>query len=383
MRLAVYSDFAYRRYEGRVYAEQAFVLFLIGLRAHMERLVLLGRLDPLETPWHFPLPADVEYEPLPHYSSLVKPWSVLRALVGSAVRFWHVLADVDTVWLFGPNPLAVAFATLAALRRRTVVLGVRQDYVSYVATRHPGRAPLRIAARLLDWAFRMLARRSAVLVVGPTLLESYTRARRVGTMTVALTSEHDVVAGAEDVLRDPEIPLRVLSVGRLDNEKNPLLLADALALLGDDAPGFVLRVAGEGPLEQPLRERLQALGVSGRAELLGFVPAGEALRDVYRASDLFLHTSLTEGVPQVLFEAFAAALPVVATDVGGVAQTADGAALLVPPDDAQAVAVALRRLAEDSELRARLVRAGTAIARENTLERRCREVAEFLGAAQA
>ena len=56
------------------------------------------------------------------------------------------------------------------------------------------------------------------------------------------------------------------------------------------------------------------------------------------SSDVFLHVSWTEGVPQVLFEAFAAGLPVVATDVGGVAQAVDGAALLVAPGDALAAA---------------------------------------------
>lgn len=383
MRLAVYCDFPYRRHGGRVYAEQAFVLFLLGLREHLEALVLLGRLDPTPASWHFELPPGVQYEPLAHYGSLAEPLSVLRAIAGSMRSFWRVLGEVDTVWLFGPNPLAVLFALLAAVRGRAVVLGVRQDYLAYVEKRHPGNARMRLAARLLDGAFKLIPRRAAVLVVGPRLAEGYAQARRLGVMTIALSSEQDLVDPSRRSAPEPGAPLTVLSVGRLDNEKNPLILAEALALVRDELPGLRLWVCGEGPLEEALRERLQALGVAERARLLGFVPAGPALTGVYRESDVFLHTSLTEGVPQVLFEAFAAALPVIATDVGAVAETVGDAALLVPPADAPAVAAALRRLAADPSLRERLELAGAAIARRNTIEARCREVAEFLGAGAA
>ena len=83
-------------------------------------------------------------------------------------------------------------------------------------------------------------------------------------------------------------------------------------------------------------------------------------------------------MPQVLFEAFAAALPVVATAVGGVADAAGDAALLVPPGDADPPARALERLATDEELRAGLVLAGHARVRDRTLEAECARVARFL-----
>ena len=88
--------------------------------------------------------------------------------------------------------------------------------------------------------------------------------------------------------------------------------------------------------------------------------------------------SWTEGVPQVLFEAFAAGLPVVATAVGGVPEVADGRALLIPPGDADAAAAGLRRLAGDESLRARLVEAGLEAAREHSAEAECRRVATFI-----
>jgi glycosyltransferase involved in cell wall biosynthesis len=141
---------------------------------------------------------------------------------------------------------------------------------------------------------------------------------------------------------------------------------------------FRLIVCGEGPLEDALRERLRELGLAGRAELRGYVPIDGGLLDLYRDSELFLHVSLTEGLPQVLFEAFAAGLPVVATAVGGVASAAGGAAVLVEPNDPGAAAGELRRLASDAEARARLAQAGLERARTHTTEAECRRIAGFI-----
>jgi glycosyltransferase involved in cell wall biosynthesis len=100
--------------------------------------------------------------------------------------------------------------------------------------------------------------------------------------------------------------------------------------------------------------------------------------DLYRASHVFLHVSRTEGFPQVLIEAFASGVPVVATAVGGVPAGAGDAAILVEPEDAAAAAEAVSRVATDDALRDRLVAAGFRKAREHTLEREVRRVADFM-----
>ena len=128
VRLAVYCDYSYRRDEdGGLWAELAFVRFLVALAGRFERVTLVGRLDPARGPWHHPVPPDVDFHPLPHYRSLASPLEPARALVTSLRRFWRLLDRVDAVWLLGPHPLAIAFALLAALRRRPVALGVRRN----------------------------------------------------------------------------------------------------------------------------------------------------------------------------------------------------------------------------------------------------------------
>ena len=197
-------------------------------------------------------------------------------------------------------------------------------------------------------------------------------------ISVSLVSEHDIEDAASREHQNWDGELRLLSVGRLDAEKNPLLLAEILAEARAKQPRWRLVVCGDGPLKDDLDDRLRELDVREHAELVGYVPVEAGLIDLYRSSHLLLHCSWTEGVPQVLYEAFAHRLPVVATDVGGVRDAAEGAALLVPPGDAEASATALARLADDAELRERLVEAGVARAREQSLEAGTARVARFL-----
>jgi glycosyltransferase involved in cell wall biosynthesis len=379
MRLAVYTDYSYRREGEAVFGERAFVLFLARLAASLERMVIVGRLDPTGGRSHYRLPAEIEFVALPHYESQVRPLQLSRSLARSLVRFWRVLGDVDCVWLLGPHPVALAFALLARVRRKQVVLGVRQDLPAYARSRRPERRWTHLAADLLDLAYRVLARRFPTVVVGPQLARRYRAAPRLLALSVSLVERSEIVSHQDAHARAYKGELRALAVGRLEREKNPLLLADVLARLDGDRR-WRLVVCGEGPLDRPLEARLAALGARDRAELRGYVPIDGGLRELYRSSHAFLHVSWTEGLPQVLFEAFAAGLPVVATAVGGVPAAVGQAALLVEPGDADAPAEQLKRLADDPALRGHLIESGVERVRSHTLEAESGRVLAFFGA---
>jgi len=364
-----------------VYAERAFALFVARLGERLDRLVLLGREDPEPGRSHYRLPPHTEFVALPYYPSLAKPVSGAPAMARSLGAFWRELEDVDAVWLLGPSPLTVAFAALGRLRGRAVVLGVRQDLPRYARSRHPGRPAMFVAATLLEQVHRLMARRLSAIVVGPDLARHYRRARRLLTLSVSLVRAEDVVSEEDALGRSYDGELQVLSVGRLEAEKNPLLLAEVLRRLNAADRRWRLVVCGEGPMEGDLRDALRAFGVEGRAELPGYVSIEGGLLDLYRQSHAFLHVSWTEGLPQVLFEAFAAGLPTVATAVGSVEEAAAGSALLIPPGDADAAAVALERVAGDEPLRERLVRSGLDRARRHTIDAEGDRVRDFIAGA--
>jgi glycosyltransferase involved in cell wall biosynthesis len=378
MRLAVYADFAYRRdTDGQLYAEEAFALFMFGLRQWVDGVTVVGRLDPEPGTWHYPVPDDVGFAPLPHYGSLAESATAARSFVGAARAFWRALDDVDAVWLLGPQPLAHVFAVLARVRGRRVTLGVRQHWPTYVRNRRPGRRGLLVAAWVLEIGFRVLALRAGVVAVGPDLAHRYRHGRRVLAASISLVPEARLLE-APAVAAAPVGAPRVLSVGRLDAEKNPLLLADIAARIGDRAR---LVICGDGALRGELEARLAELGVTESVEMRGYVAVDGELPELYRTCDVLLHVSWTEGFPQVLVEAFAAGLPVVATAVGGVPELAGDAALLVEPGDADAAADAVLRLLEDRELATQLAEAGRQLVRAHTLEATTRRVAAFIAEA--
>jgi glycosyltransferase involved in cell wall biosynthesis len=373
-RLLVFEDSIYRRSGGQVSTDRAFLLFASRLVEHVEQLTVLGRVDPVPGTSHYPLPAEVRFVGLPHYASLVDP-AVLPALCRSLRTAWRCLGEVDVAWLMGPHPLSLALSVLAPLRGTRVVLGVRQDLPAYVRGRHPQRRWTHRAADLLEAAWRRRARGCPVVAVGPQLARGYAHAPSLLDTEVSLVPERLLGRPGRGPAADR---LQLLSVGRLDTEKNPLLLADVLAGLRAADPRWQLVVCGEGPLRSALQDRLRELGVADHAELVGYLPVDGALFDVYGRSTVFLHVSWTEGVPQVLGEAWAMGLPVVATAVGGVPEAAGDAALLVPPGNAEAAVAAVARVAADEDLRRDLVAAGLARMRFRTAEATLRRLARFL-----
>lgn len=378
MRLAVYCDYSYRRQDGRLYAELPFSLFVEGLAPYCDELVVAGRLDP--SPGRFPYAAErFSFVALPHYASGAHLGDVLRTIPVGARRFWRMLDDVDVVWILGPNPpQTLVFALLSVLRRRRLVLGVRQYLPELIRHRHPGKRTVILAAVVLEAAYRLLSRVVPTVVVGPDLAERYRNAASMHVSYVSLLRERDILAAAEDTRTYDGPELRMLSVGRLDPEKNPLLLADILHRALREDPRWRLEICGDGSLADALAQRLDDLGVSERASMHGYVPIDGGLWELYRRSHALLHVSFTEGVPQVLFEAFATRLPVVATAVGGVAEVVRGLGWLIGPDDAAAAAGALAELVASPDLRATRVDRAAEEVRAHTLEMECARLAAFL-----
>jgi glycosyltransferase involved in cell wall biosynthesis len=390
-RLGIYVDDVYRVEDVRwvtsdgggrhVSVDRAFILFACDVGRRFGGCSLFGRTLIDRGAADYLLPTDVELVALPYYRDLFGIHGLVRALFGTVAAMWRGLRTVDVVWAFGPHPFAVVLVVLALLRRKRVVLGIRQSTMSYYRSRLPSPSwkPVLLGVWVLELSYRAFARFLPVTVVGADSAARYARAGRLLEMTVSLVPSASVAAAPN--MREWSGRIDLITVGRIDAEKNPLLLIDALRLLERDEPGrYRLTWIGRGPLEAAVRQHAEAIGVAASLELPGYVPFGEDLLRRYRSSNALVHVSLTEGVPQVLVEALAMGLPIVATAVGGVASLLDGgsAGLLVPPNDALALVEAVRQLGNDAELRNRLASHGLAIARQHTLEAEAARTARFV-----
>jgi glycosyltransferase involved in cell wall biosynthesis/predicted metal-dependent phosphoesterase TrpH len=165
--------------------------------------------------------------------------------------------------------------------------------------------------------------------------------------------------------------LNVLYAGRLTREKGAEVLAESFLLARERDPRLHLVLAGGGPEQDRLREQL-----GEHATFLGWLE-GEELARAYASADIFLFASRTDTFGQVLLEAQASGLPVVAVAEGGpLTIIRDGQTGLLCPPDADLLADAVVELAGAPALRVRLSHAALAAVRERTWERALGRLAE-------
>jgi glycosyltransferase involved in cell wall biosynthesis len=142
----------------------------------------------------------------------------------------------------------------------------------------------------------------------------------------------------------------VTNVARWTPQKDQKTLIEAAAIVAQTRSDVRFLLVGHGPLHDDLVAQAEALGVADKVVLAGF---RDDVADVLAASDLFVLSSLWEGMPLALLEAMAAGCASVCTDVGGVPQVLqDGVTgQLVPPNDPPALADATLRYINDPEMR--------------------------------
>lgn len=390
-RLGWYIDAVYRRPPHPASATRLstlgetfpFLLFACEVGVHFSQLSLFGRVtDDINAEW-FQLPEMAECVELPYYESLRDLGAVWSAGRGTVQAMWRGLGRVDTIAVFGPHPFGLVLIVLALVRRRKVVIGVRQDTMNYFKSRVPSRRARALLPPLLvlDKCYRGLARLLPTVVVGAHVEASF-GGPRAGLLQLrpTLVRAVDVVGPrSQPELGDGEV-VELLTVGRLEPEKNPFLFVEALAILESRAPGrFRLTWVGIGRLRLAVLRRAAELGVAHQVSLPGYVPFGPDLLALYRRAHLFVHVALTEAFGQVLVEAMASGTPIIATAVGGVPDVLEHgrAGRLVPPSNATALADAIVALAGDRGARDELARRGIEIARASTLESEAARFARF------
>jgi glycosyltransferase involved in cell wall biosynthesis/predicted metal-dependent phosphoesterase TrpH len=168
--------------------------------------------------------------------------------------------------------------------------------------------------------------------------------------------------------------LKILYAGRLTREKGVDLLADSFLRARRLEPRLHLLLAGGGPEEGELRKRL-----GEHATFLGWLE-GEDLPRVYASADAFLFCSTTDTYGQVLLEASASELPVVAVGEGGPASLIENRHTgLVCRPDPDHLAGALLQLAASPSLRRRLGAAGRKVAESRSWERALEQLAAGYG----
>ncbi|MBU5434570.1 glycosyltransferase family 4 protein [Pseudoflavonifractor sp. MSJ-37] len=152
----------------------------------------------------------------------------------------------------------------------------------------------------------------------------------------------------------PEDRFVMLCASRFAEDKGHKYLIDSLKRLTEiSSVPFTMVLAGDGPLLEPARQQVEALGLTEQVKFIGF---RKDIKNLYKGSDLYINSSEHEALSYLIIEAMAAGLPVIATDMGGnsdIVNDEAGCGLLVKYDDPVSMSDAMKRLMEDPDLLAR------------------------------
>jgi len=284
-------------------------------------------------------------------------WVSLRN-VRRAVGPRDVLGLVELIRLIRRERPAIvhAHSSKAGILARVAAAACRIPCRVFTAHGWAFKADAGWKAKVFLWADRLVAPlTSTVVCVSET-------ERRVGIVARTCRADRTVVIpNAVDArLHEPgrraeRLRPLLVSVGRLKSPKDFHTLLNALGRL--HGVEYDALIVGDGPDRPELATLLEQLGLGDRVRLCG---ERDDIPELLASADCFVLASRSEGLPMSILEAMAAGLPVVASDVGGVAELVDDGVtgLLVAPRDADRLAEALRRVLADVDLRRRLGAAG-------------------------
>lgn len=255
--------------------------------------------------------------------------------------------NYDIVHVHSPLPGSIA---------RVAVVTSRHPRTRLVTTDHNSWASYATPTRVLNWLTSYLD--SAAFAVSAEARDSRHGRLKASVLThgidLHLAREHSVERKA--MRREFGFSPEHVVIGTVANfraQKNYLGFLEAVALSVVQNPELRFVAVGQGPLEQEMRARAAALGLHDQLIFTGYRPDAMSVMSSF---DIFTLASSWEGLPVAAMEACALGLPIVATAVGGIAETftAERNAMLVPPGSASALSAAWIQLANSPVKREQL-----------------------------
>ena len=306
------------------------------------------------------LPRNDTVEGIPVKRVLVdvaRPSTKLQAAIRTVGFFVRHHRSFEIVHLHGFSQKSVLLVMLARLFRKKIVITIHtadQDEPEGVR-------------RLGDLAYRCYASADRFIAISPRLAENYRRAGlpadRLATVPNAVDTDRFAPADAAERHRlrqaldasAADLPW-ILFVGFFSDDKAPEALADAwLQLHEAGLPSLLLLVGATRSayheVDASIAERIRTKAAEAGVEhLVRFAGEVADVENYYRAADVFVMPSVREAFGMALIEAMASGTPVIATRIDGVTDVIvdDGkTGILVPPRDAEQIAVAIRSLLDD------------------------------------
>jgi glycosyltransferase involved in cell wall biosynthesis len=267
---------------------------------------------------------------------------------------WQILKDsirnADLVCVNIPDESAFLAALVCRLLKKPLLVQVLGDWKKAVLFAGPPGLSRNLKSWLAQWMTRIAVRFATLVFTQGRAL--FAQCREINPSATQSDMVHSTVMEEAFFQRPPlefHAPIRILTVCRLEPGKGLDVLARSIRTLLGDGLQVEWWCVGQGPSERDLRLLIGSLGISARVKFAGYVPHGPKLFTYYRQADIFVLPSFHEGIPNVILEAMAHSLPIVASDVGSIRQVITNGVegVLVPPGDSKSLAQTIHRLASD------------------------------------
>lgn len=380
-----YATACYRDEQGRYYTSNGLGRYLqVMLERYPFEVVLAAptTTQPLEH-LRYPLPATrVTVYELPYFETFLGSVKV-RAKLVSRLRAFLREHPVDVLWLRYPGAYGTVLWREAKRTAVPVFYQIVGDPVSLLQDSPHLRGWSKwLAVQVARWHEYTLRRQlsnTPAVANSSALSERFVRhGAPLPIITVSTLIQQDFFQREDTCLSSP---IGVLFVGALRHEKSVETLIGAVGVLQKRGLDVHLHLVGDGPRRADLEQEARRVLTPGTWHFHGFLTDPKALHAHYVQADLFVLSSVSEGLGRVLLEAMARGVPVVATRVGGIPDLVrhEENGLLVPPRDPQAMAEAMARLISDSCLRRRLIANGYQTVRQHMTEHCLDNLMRFIG----
>lgn len=302
--------------------------------------------------------------------------SNLFSIAAGMWRLWTLLKreNFDAVEAFTHDSNMLALP-LARMTRVPVRIATHHGIVAGIS---PQREKIHAWLINHDFAQRIVA---VSAMTRQKLLDEGIRPERIVVIPNGIHPVEAENINREQIRKEAGIGLDdpfLLAVGRLVSSKAHKILIDAMPAVLEKFPNTKAGICGDGLLRPELERQIEAMGLQGAVKLLGH---SDHVENFLLSADIFVMPSFWEGLPIALLEAMSAGLPVIATRVEGIEETVEEGknGLLIPTDNAGALAESIIQLLTDAQLRRKMGLASQEkIRRSYSAERMCKQYLELI-----
>jgi len=309
----------YEDNSGSIFSSDIFIVFFQKLFSK-RKIWAIGRLSKKEFSPKYLLAKDTSLTKLSLYKSITRLLLFYPLfLMKNRNKINSFIKNIDILFISASGPLSIHLLRKIKKENKQVIIFVRQDTRKLVSVKHNNSFSAKILANLIETYIENFVEnysKSTVFTFGNEIYNRYSKkTNSVYPIADSRFQDSDII-NAEDLVKIDYSMINFLYVGRLAFGKGLEFLIKSLSLITNFE--FKLTIIGDGVLKEKLIDLVNVYKLTESVNFKGHIYFGKELLNEYSSHDILVLPSFSEGFPQVIIEAMARGILVVATKVGGI-----------------------------------------------------------------